>query len=152
MAVNDKSDPEMPGLLNFMEAYRRAYDFGTEAFSRARVEPLYKRDEDFTAYDLAPPARGYLGWSEYSDHWSGLLGKFSEFRYAYNDDLRVFRNGNTAWASVSGRTYGKSADGQPFSKDMRLTLVLVKENGRWLITHEHGSAPRMFELAGGVAV
>src|SRR5438445_1799203 len=98
MAINDMSDPEMPVLLRLMEDYRGLYDFGTGPADRRRLEQLYKMDEDFTAYDLAPPARGYLGWEEYSVAWTRLLNKFSEFHLSFNDDLRVLRKGDVAWA------------------------------------------------------
>lgn len=152
MPANDKSDPEMPGLMAFIDDYLSLFNTGGSGDSVARIKDIYLANEDFTAYDLAPPARGYIGWKEYEPNWSSLLAKFKEFNWTLNDDLRVFREGNVAWASMSGRTHGISATGEPFNKDMRCTIVMVKRDGGWKITQEHGSAPRLFELADGTQV
>jgi ketosteroid isomerase-like protein len=149
MAVNDPSDPEIPRLIAFIRDYERAYDFGAEPLDRARVEHLYKRDEDFTAYDVAPPVGGYLGWAAYAKGWDHLGGKFSEFHYELGDDLRVLRRGDVAWASMSCASSGKSADGVPFRKELRATLVMVKEGDKWFVVQEHVSTPRLIELPGG---
>ena len=149
MAVNDLSDPEIARLADKVREYEQLYNFGTADFSRARLEHLYKRDEDFTAYDVAPPVGGYLGWSQYAKGWDHLLGKFSQFNFEVNDDLRVFRRGEVGWASMSCATSGKSADGVAFRKELRLTLTFVNDDGNWLITQEHCSTPRLFELPGG---
>jgi ketosteroid isomerase-like protein len=71
------------------------------------------------------------------------MNKYSHFRFLYNDDLRVFRKGDVAWASVSFRVTGRSAGGEAFDKDGRVTLVWARENGKWLIVHEHVSSPRI---------
>ena len=152
MAANDMSDPEMPALLAFIQDYLSIFNYGGAGYDASRLKEIYKADEDFTAYDLAPPARGYIGWKEYEPNWSSLLGKFSEFNFTLNDDLRVFREGNVAWMSASGQTFGKSAAGEDFHKEMRVTLVMVKRDGKWKVTQEHGSAPRLFELANGSKV
>jgi ketosteroid isomerase-like protein len=152
MAANDTTDPEIGKIIGLIKEYTALYNFGTEAFNRGRLEHLYKRDEDFTAYDVAPPVGGYIGWKAYAKGWDHLLGKFSQFNFEINDDLRVFRRGEVAWASMSCATSGKSADGAPFRKELRLTLNFVNDDGKWLIVHEHCSTPRMFELPNGTQV
>ena len=56
----------MGTLLELMETYRRALDYGDGPFNRDAVSPLYRQDEIFTAYDLAPPNGGYIGWEAYA--------------------------------------------------------------------------------------
>jgi ketosteroid isomerase-like protein len=141
--ANDRSDPEICALLDLMEEYRRALDYGDGPFDREAVSPLYRQDDSFTAYDLAPPTGGYIGWDAYAAGWYRIMNKYSHFRFLYNDDLRVFRKGDVAWASVSFRVTGRSAGGEAFDKDGRVTLVWARENGKWLIVHEHVSSPRI---------
>ena len=152
MPANDTSDPEMADLFAFIDAYLSLFNYGGNGYDTSRLTEIYKADEDFTAYDLAPPAKGYIGWREYEPNRSGLLDKFSEFHFTLNDDLRVFREGTVAWMSASGATFGKSKSGADFRKEMRVTLVMVKRDGKWKITQEHGSAPRLFDLADGSQV
>ena len=151
MAANDNTDPEITNLSALVAEYVRLYDCGA-AFHRATVEHLYLQDEDFVAYDIAPPVRGYLGWKEYSVGQIKLMNKFADFHFELNDDTRIFRSGDVGWMSGSGATFGKATDGAPFRKEIRLTLVFVRRNGRWLIAQEHASAPRLFELADGSKV
>ena len=152
MPANDRSDPEVAALMRRIEEYRRLYDFKRAKFSRETVAHLYKRDEDFTAYDIAPPVGGYLGWAQYSVAWYKVMNKYQEVNFDFLDDLRIFRRGDVGWSSVSCRWYGVTTGGASFSKDIRLTLVWVREHGEWVITHEHASAPRLTEVASGEAV
>lgn len=153
MAVNDPADPEIPVIASVLEEYRCQYNLSTDAMDRANVEHLYKMDEDFTAYDIAEPLTGYKGWSEYGVAWSKVLQKYSDIRFEFIDDPRIFRKGDIAWISVSADWFGKSRSGADFAKRFRLTLILVRgDDGRWRITHEHGSATRSYELTGGETV
>ena len=152
MAANDRSDPEVARLLDRVEEYRRLYDFGTARFDRGAVQHLYRKDEDFTAYDVAPPVEGYLGWERYSRAWYEVMDKYSEIHFRFNDDLRAFRRGDVGWSSVSSTWSGRTVAGIDFSKEVRITLVWVLEQGAWVITHEHASSPRVTELPGGEKV
>jgi ketosteroid isomerase-like protein len=152
MAANDTSDPEVKALMQRVEEYRRLYDFKRRPFDRESVAHLYKKDEDFTAFDIAPPVGGFPGWSQYSTAWYRVMKKYVEVNFDYLGDLRVFRRGDVGWSSVSCRWHGVTSGGASFSKDIRVTLVWVRENGEWVITHEHASAPRLTEVASGESV
>jgi ketosteroid isomerase-like protein len=152
MPANDRTDPWVVELLNCMEEYRKNYDFGKETFNREAVAHLYKKDADFMAYDVAPPVGGYIGWDRYAVGWYDVMNKYKEIYFKFNDDLLVHRRGEVGWVSVSAKWYGISTGGESFNKDFRLTLVWVRENDAWVITHEHASAPRLTELASGEKV
>lgn len=152
MAVNDVSDPEILELMKQVEEYRLVANFGPEKVDSERVKLLYKKDSDFTAYDPAPPVGGFIGWDDYWVAYHQIFDKYSVCKFEFNDDLRMFRRGETAWCSVSARIFGTSRDGADFHKDVRGSLVWVKEADRWLVTHEHWSAPRETLLTSGEMV
>lgn len=152
MAVNDPNDPEMPALLARIEEYRLAYNVNKDSAKPEGVAHLYKQDEDFTAFDVAPPLGGYKGWNAYSGGWSHVMNKYSEIHFTFRDDLRVFRKGDVAWCSFSADWYGKTAAGGDFAKEIRQTMVWVKEDGDWKVAQEHGSSPRLTETASGEKV
>lgn len=153
MPANDTSDPLIVELLDRCDEYRRLYDFGSRKFNRDEVLHLYKKDEDFTAYDVAPPQGGYIGWKAYSGvGWYGVMDKYAEIHFKYMDDLRVYRRGEVGWSSVSSIWGGKTTRGADFAKDCRITLVWVRENDQWVITQEHASSPRLFDLPTGEKV
>ena len=151
---NDLSDPEIANLMARIELYRTQYNIADSAvLDRASVEDLYKRDADFTAFDIAPPLSGYIGWNAYAEGWYKVLTKYSRIVFDFHEDLRVFRNGDTGWMSVSADWHGTTRGGEAFHKEMRLTLIWLREaDGVWRITHEHGSSPRTTQLAGGEVI
>lgn len=151
--MNDATDPEIAVLAERLEQYRRQYDGSGGALDRASVEHLYLMDERFTAYDVAPPLEGYIGWDAYAVGWYKVLEKYSSIRFIFRDSPRIFRKGDVAWISVAADWFGTSKGGDDFAKQFRLTLIWLRgEDGQWRITHEHGSSPRSFTLAGGEIV
>lgn len=152
MPANDSSDPEILVLQRLLEDYRSQYNITDGVFDRGKVEHLYRMDADFTAFDIAPPLGGYIGWDAYAAAWSKVLNKYSEIKFTFRDDVRIFRKGDVAWISFSSDWFGTSAAGDAFAKEMRMTLVWVREDGQWRITHEHGSSPRETTLPGGEVV
>ncbi len=153
MTQPQQADPEIAVLADLLEEYRRQYDTGGGELDRSKVEHLYKMDEEFTAYDVAPPLEGYVGWDSYAVGWYKVLEKYSAIHFTFRDTPRIFRKGDVAWISVNADWYGKSRAGDDFAKTFRLTLIWVRcEDGHWRITHEHGSSPRSYQLAGGEVV
>ena len=152
MTANDRSDGEILAIMERVEAHRRGYDTGRAPIDRAAVEYLYKKDPDFTAFDVAPPVGGLIGWDQYAVAWYDILHKYREINFKINDDLRVYRRGEVGWSSASYVLSGESAAGAPFHKECRMTMVWMKEPSGWVITHEHSSAPRLSELSSGEKV
>lgn len=153
MPANDPNDPEIAVLKDYLEQYRKIYDVGSAGDpDRAAVERLYKMDDDFVAFDIAPPLAGYQGWDAYSTAWYKVLGKYSEIQFKIRDDARIHRKGDVAWMSFSADWFGTSRDGAKFAKAFRQTMVWVRENGRWLIVQEHGSSPLTTTLSSGEVV
>ena len=101
---------------------------------------LYAKDADLVFYDIAPLK--YKGWQEYAP---GVKKNFFDnaisARLTPNDDLKVTRRGNIAWTSVTFHLSARFKNGQNLEADGRHTAVWEKRDGRWLIVHEHVSAP-----------
>lgn len=152
MSANKSSDPEVKVLLEKVEEYGKLYNITDGKLDRSTVEHLYKTDEEFLAYDIAPPLGGYVGWSEYSEAWYKVLKKYSEINFNIRDDVRVFRRGDVGWSTFTADWFGKTACGAHFSKEFRTTLVWVKHNGEWRIAHEHGSSPLTTQVSSGEVV
>jgi ketosteroid isomerase-like protein len=102
--------------------------------------PLYAKDADLVFYDIAPLK--YNGWQEYAP---GVKKNFfdnaTSARLTANDDLKVTRRGNIAWTSVTFHIAVRLKNGQNLDLDGRHTAIWEKRNGKWLIVHEHVSAP-----------
>jgi ketosteroid isomerase-like protein len=55
--------------------------------------------------------------------------------------MNVTRDGNMAFATYIAHMTGNGKDGNPIDVTMRITDVLRKSSGKWLIVHEHVSVP-----------
>ncbi|AEG50906.1 hypothetical protein Sphch_3307 [Sphingobium chlorophenolicum L-1] len=123
-----------------IESYIEAYNLGESPFDMAGVQSFYRKDGPLMIAIPAAPDRLFLSWEEYSTAWAGMLSHFSSFYFTANGDLAVCRIGRVAWASQTGRSHGKRADGEAFNRSLRQTLVMVQdEDGAWRIAQEHVS-------------
>lgn len=137
------SDAVVLELERLVDKYNKALSQGEAPFDIERVAPLYKRDAEFMAYDLSPPNGGYAGWPSYEAGWHRIMANYASFYLEANDDVRVTVKGDAAWTSFSFRVWGARKGGIPYKAEGRVTLIWVRADGQWLITHEHVSTPRM---------
>jgi uncharacterized protein (TIGR02246 family) len=100
---------------------------------------LAHHTEDIVMFDVPKPLQS-LGLAAYRQTWELF------FRYGSPgpdvfviEDLHVTAGSDVAFATGLLRIGGSP------SPVCRLTLGLVKREGRWLITHEHHSAPHALE-------
>lgn len=79
------------------------------------------------------------GWADYRDNHLGReLPEFTNFRYfAIEPQVR----GELAWASFRYELAAHTANGH-IEMEGRGTAVLEKQNGRWVIVHQHTSGRR----------
>ncbi len=92
-------------------------------------------------FDIAPLK--YANWDEYEAGVTKELVDYKAATFRVNDDLQIHKAGDAYWvtstiASDMTRKSGKREMGQ-----FRWTAVLEREkkDGKWLIVHEHVSAP-----------
>ena len=104
------------------------------------VAPFYAKDADLVFYDLAPLK--YLGWTEYDTGVRKVFAGFENLKMAPGNDLMVSRSGKVAWTTVTYHaTVKMKGAATPMEMDARQTLIWEKRDGKWLIVHEHISAP-----------
>ncbi|HTU14491.1 MAG TPA: nuclear transport factor 2 family protein [Solirubrobacterales bacterium] len=97
--------------------------------------------DDIVMFDVPPPQDGVRGIGAYRDTWPGFFewqasgGSFEilELDITAGDEVAY------AWALLRCGTDEEYAE-RP-DKRLRLTLGLRKENGRWVVAHEHHSFP-----------
>ena len=103
------------------------------------ASPLYAKDADLVFYDIAPLK--YTGWAEYDKGVRNVLGGFESLKLTPNNDLKVTRRGNVVWTTVTFHLSAKQKSGGQLETDGRHTAIWEKRSGKWLIVHEHFSAP-----------
>lgn len=106
--------------------------------SRAAV--LYAKDPDPVFYEVAPMK--YVGWNRYQRGVQTLfLDKLKSGKVTRNNDLRVTRRGGVVWTTVTIRISQTFKDGKTVNLECRHTAIWERRAGKWLIIHEHVSAP-----------
>jgi hypothetical protein len=88
------------------------------------------------------------GWIDYRDnHLKPELDSFRNFRYTYSAVEPVVR-GNVAWAAFR-YTLGADTPNGHVEAEGRGTMILEKQQGRWVIVHMHTSGRRVNPSSGG---
>lgn len=101
---------------------------------------FYAKDADLVFYDIAPLK--YKNWAEYKEGvQKAFFDASTSAKLTPNDDLKVTRRGNIAWTTVTFHLSAKLKAGGAMEIDARHTAIWENRNGKWLIVHEHISAP-----------
>jgi len=101
---------------------------------------FYAKDSSLVFYDLAPLK--YTGWKDYSDGTKKtFFDNMLSSRLEMHDDFKATRRGNVAWATVTFHLSARLKNAKKIETEGRYTAILEKDGDRWLIVHEHWSAP-----------
>lgn len=90
-------------------------------------------------FDIAPVK--YSSWDEYQAGASKLLADYKAAKFTLNDDTEIHGGGDMAWVTSTVSSDMTRKSGKREMATMRWTAVLHKEEGKWLIVHEHVSEP-----------
>jgi uncharacterized protein (TIGR02246 family) len=96
---------------------------------------------DIVMFDVPPPYDGVRGLDAYRDTWPGFFewqARGASFEIV---SLDVTVGGDVAYAHALLRCgMPEELEANPANR-LRLTLGLRKEQGRWVVAHEHHSFP-----------
>jgi ketosteroid isomerase-like protein len=106
-----------------------------------KAAKFYAKDADLPFFDVAP-----LKYKNWADYRAGVIKAFTETsssgKLTPNNDLRVTQRGTVVWTTL---TFHLSATpktgGASMELECRHTAIWEKRGGKWLIVHEHVSAP-----------
>ncbi len=90
-------------------------------------------------FDIAPLK--YADWDEYQKGVVTVLADFKTAKLTVNDDAEIHPAGTIVWATATVKEDATMKSGKREMGNFRWTVVFQKENGKWLIVHEHISVP-----------
>jgi ketosteroid isomerase-like protein len=99
-------------------------------------------------FDLVPP-REYPSWDAYKKDWDGVFTSMPGPMEISISNLAITVVGPVAYARSIQSGYFTAQDGSRADIAVRVTDVLRKVKGKWLIVQEHASVP--VDLASGKA-
>ena len=94
---------------------------------------------DIVSYDAIAKLE-FVGREAYTEHWRACM-EMCEHMVFEPQPATIAASGDVAFAYSLARCGGIGPDGKEHMGWMRGTQALRKVNGRWLIVHEHYSAP-----------
>ena len=94
---------------------------------------------DHTFFDIAPLK--YNNWPEYQKGATELLKGYKSFKLTLNDDAQIHQEGNLAWSTATVKEDAVTTAGKHEMATQRWTVIFQKQDGKWLIVHEHSSEP-----------
>ncbi|HEX8089172.1 MAG TPA: nuclear transport factor 2 family protein [Blastocatellia bacterium] len=104
------------------------------------VDQFYAKDADLIFFDIAPLQ--YKGWAEYKEGVKkAFFAVITSGKLTPNNDLRVSRHGNAVLTVVTFHLSATPKAGGSMELDGRHTAIWEKRGGKWVIVHEHVSAP-----------
>ncbi|MBW4445667.1 MAG: nuclear transport factor 2 family protein [Spirirestis rafaelensis WJT71-NPBG6] len=136
---------ECQAFKNLVQDYYAVWSPGRNSFDISKAESFYSQGSELTAYDVFHTDGAIKGWDNYRAELTRIMDNFADFNIIMNkDDVEVFCHGDIAWTTSDFKIKGAFKNGQPIESVGRNSLVWQRQdNGRWLIVHEHSSAPIM---------
>lgn len=107
----------------------------------AEIKKLYA-NEDLLHYDAVTP-HSFANVSEMKTAFAQMKETLSmkSFSLKARDDLNVFRRGDIVWTTVLHDIVAQLEGGKELKFVQRQTGIWEKQNGNWVMIHEHLSAP-----------
>jgi hypothetical protein len=92
-----------------------------------------------TFYDESPLA--YYSWAEFQAGVTKILGTIKSGTFTVNDDAQLHPAGRYVWGNATVKEDLIMSNGKRAIATLRWTVVFERLDGKWLIVHEHISAP-----------
>ncbi len=132
-----KAAPAASGAVD--RAYLQSIWDGWAAADLEKQAQFYVKGPNHLFFDVAPLK--YSSWEEYRDGVAPSLKDAPKITYALNDDVLIHPAGAVTWVAATLTMSGQSPQGTKETLYLRWTAVFEQQDGRWLIAHEHVSAP-----------
>jgi ketosteroid isomerase-like protein len=92
-----------------------------------------------TFFDIAPVKYG--SWDEYEKGVKVVLAGYKSVKVTVSDDAELHPHGDLVWATATLKEEMTTKAGKVEMGNFRWTVIWENVDGKWLIVHEHVSAP-----------
>lgn len=129
---------------------RALLDDWTQAVRAKDIDAIMTRyAPEIVAFDAIARLQ-FKGAQAYREHWQACLEMCPGAMIFEIHELSVAAGDDIAFSHFLVRCGGTGEDGKEESGWTRATVCWQRTNGRWMVVHEHFSAP--FEMASGKAL
>jgi ketosteroid isomerase-like protein len=92
-----------------------------------------------TFYDIAPLK--YASWDAYQKGAKNLTANYKSAKFTVNDDAAIHPHGDLVWGTATVNEEMTTTGGKVEMGTFRWTVIWENQGGKWMIVHEHVSAP-----------
>lgn len=121
------------------KAYLQSIWDGWSTADLDKQAQFYAQGAGHLFFDVAPLK--YTSWDDYKAGVAPSLKDAPKVTYTLSDDIQIHPEGKITWVDGTLEMGGTTPQGQKESIPLRWTAVLEQQGGRWVIVHEHVSAP-----------
>jgi len=120
------------------KAYLQSIWDGWSAADLDKQGQFYAQGSGHLFFDVAPLK--YDSWDDYKAGVAPSLKEAPKVTYTIGDDIQIHPEGKITWVDGTLEMSGTTPQGKQ-SIPLRWTAVFEQQDGRWVIVHEHVSAP-----------
>jgi ketosteroid isomerase-like protein len=120
------------------KAYLQTIWNGWATLDPANVNQFYASGSH-TFFDIAPLK--YSSWDEYRKGVRQVVADFKSAKFTVNDDVELHPAGKYVWGTATVKDEMTHKEGKVDMGTFRWTVVFEEQGGKWLVVHEHISAP-----------
>jgi ketosteroid isomerase-like protein len=119
-------------------AYMQKIWDGWATLDTANVAKFYASGPH-TFFDIAPLK--YDSWDAYEKGVQDVVSGYKSAKFTVNDDAAIHPHGDLVWGTATVKEEMTTKAGKVEMGNFRWTVVWENQGGKWLIVHEHVSAP-----------
>jgi ketosteroid isomerase-like protein len=120
------------------EAYLQQIWDGWAKLDASHQAQFYAKGEH-TFFDIAPLK--YTSWDEYQAGVTKELVGYKAASFTVNDDAQLHKAGDIVWGTATVKSDMTTSAGKHEMGTFRWTYIFGKQKGKWVLIHEHVSAP-----------
>jgi ketosteroid isomerase-like protein len=120
------------------KAYLQKIWDGWSTLDTAHVAKFYATGPH-TFFDIEPLKYG--SWDAYEKGSKAALSSYKSAKFTVNDDAAIHPHGDLVWATATIKDEMTSKTGKVEMGNFRWTVIFENQDGKWIIVHEHVSAP-----------
>ena len=118
------------------KAYLQKIWYGWATLDAAGQKQYYAQGPH-VFFDIAPLK--YANWDEYQAGVTQELAHYKAAKFTLNDDAQIHKSGDAYWITATVASDMTQKSGKREMATFRWTAVFEKQDGKWLIVHEHVS-------------
>jgi ketosteroid isomerase-like protein len=130
-------------LRQSVAAWEKGWSSGDRLFAINRVENLYDHSDRFLEFDTISPAGTITkSYQSFKDLWEPTMQGSTHAKTVIDDNVEVITDGKMGLTTFTFQTeFTDRQTGEKYAEHAHASMVWEKQNGHWVIVHEHVSSP-----------